>query len=507
MNTRISLVALAIVAVGSQANAQGFDRGNIPTPRGTGAIAPAARTIPTRGQPVTVTDLRPPAQYPRPTPERPEFEPEPPPVNEAIVREILNRYSRAHARAAAFCPGLRDQLDSVGTANNVALFAGVGTTVVGGVAFGTAVAHQVQQRRAEQAAETANARAWTPQGPTRVDDFEASNSDFCNRHPSASQDIISIANSRYSALIEEFERLVLESDIYTDLQSDPRYDDRARFATTVTRLASGEASYFSSVPGVGQVTFGNMSWTLQAFGCRGDASYTGSGAVWGEFVPHPPRPPQEPGAPGVGQPGAPVLPPAPPAPGQPGIPTPGLEQPTPPAQQQRSALVTARTATAFGAGAISGVGAVASFVGVSTLNRLVENMNACDSYVREIRGLREELAEEDPRNPALAEMDNIISSCTGLNSQNIIDIRGRMIATGAISATGAFTGITGGIVSAVAGGQGGGGPGGTAGQNMAVTVLTGATAATGVATTALSGTILSALRRNADVVLRCSNAF
>jgi glycerol-3-phosphate dehydrogenase len=177
-------------------------------------------------------------------------------------------------------------------------------------------------------------------------------------------------------------------------------------------------------------------------------------------------------------------------------------------QQQPNPLGVGRTITSFVSGATAATSAIASFVGVATLDGLIREMNACDSYVREIASLRTELAAEAPADRLLAQMDDIVTSCSGLNSRNITDVRGRMIATGVISATGAVTGTAGGIVSAVAGSSSGPqGNRGTPGQNIATTVLTGATAATGVASTVLSGTVLSGLQRNADVAARCASAF
>jgi len=158
----------------------------------------------------------------------------------------------------------------------------------------------------------------------------------------------------------------------------------------------------------------------------------------------------------------------------------------------------------FIAGGTSAVSAVSSFVGVSTFNSLIQDMNACDSYVREISSIRTELAAEDPSDSLLAQMDDIVTSCSGLNSRNISDVRGMMIANGVISTTGAVAGTAGGAVALATGAQGGKG---TAGQNIAVTALTGTTAATGIASTILSGMTLSGLKKNGEIAARCATVF
>jgi len=184
-------------------------------------------------------------------------------------------------------------------------------------------------------------------------------------------------------------------------------------------------------------------------------------------------------------------------------------QPLQPEQKggQSNPLGTARTVSSFIAGGTSAASAISSFVGVATLDTLVKDMNACDSYVREIKGQRAELEAEAPKDPLLAQMDDIIANCSGLNSRNIADVKGKMIATGVISATGAATGIAGGITSAVAGSKEKGGSTDTKGLNIGSSILTGTTTAAGLTSTILSGVVLSDLHKNGDVAARCASAF
>jgi hypothetical protein len=180
-------------------------------------------------------------------------------------------------------------------------------------------------------------------------------------------------------------------------------------------------------------------------------------------------------------------------------------------------LGTVRTVGNFAAGGTSAVSAATSFVGMSQLDDLIKDMNACDSYVREIKEQRFELADEDPADALLPEMDRIIAACSGLNSSNIQDIKGKMMASGIISSVGAGTGIAGGVTSVIAGGKEKKGADptlsntktetGTKGLNLASNILAGVTTATSATSVVLGGVTLAELANNDDTAKACRDAF
>jgi len=178
-------------------------------------------------------------------------------------------------------------------------------------------------------------------------------------------------------------------------------------------------------------------------------------------------------------------------------------------------LGTVRTAGLFVAGGTSAVAATTSFMGASQFDELAKNMNACDSYIKEIKDQRTELAALKSSDQLLTQMDNIVISCSGLNSGNIIDVKSKFLATGIISSVGAATGLAGGITSAIAGhkekqgalGAQSSKDGGTKGLNVASNVLAGVTTATAATSTIISGITLSDLMKNSEIADACAKAF
>jgi hypothetical protein len=185
------------------------------------------------------------------------------------------------------------------------------------------------------------------------------------------------------------------------------------------------------------------------------------------------------------------------------------------AQKKSNTLGTVRTVGSFVAGGTSVVSAATSFVGAGALDKLVKDMNACDSYVREIKSQRAELEFVAASDPALEQMDRVIDGCSGLNSRNISDIKSKLTASGIVSAVGAATGIAGGVTSLMAGKRekngalaaASGKDGGTKELNMASNVLAVATTATSLGSAVIGGVTLADLMKNGEVAEKCKAAF
>jgi len=179
-------------------------------------------------------------------------------------------------------------------------------------------------------------------------------------------------------------------------------------------------------------------------------------------------------------------------------------------KQTSAALGTVRTVGNFVAGGASAGSAISAFVGAAQFDNLIKDMNACDSHVRDIKGQRDELKALAPNDALLADMDDIVAACSGLNSRNIGDVKNKLTAVGIISSVGAATGIAGGITSAVAGSKeahGALGAKDTKGLNIASNVLAGVTTATAGTSTVISGIMLSDLVKNSDTADTCAGAF
>jgi len=171
-------------------------------------------------------------------------------------------------------------------------------------------------------------------------------------------------------------------------------------------------------------------------------------------------------------------------------------------QRRSERLGTVRTAVAFTAGAAGIGGAAASFSGRRNIGDLISDMQECNRLVQEIDRQRIELAFVQPEAPALAQMANIVASCSGLNHRNMETVRDRLRTAGIISVVGATTGIVGGVTSMVAKGQESGHH-----ANTAATVLSGASGAANLGGAILSGSALSGLNANSAIARRCAEAF
>ncbi|MDR1826529.1 MAG: hypothetical protein LBQ49_02445, partial [Rickettsiales bacterium] len=92
-----------------------------------------------------------------------------------------------------------------------------------------------------------------------------------------------------------------------------------------------------------------------------------------------------------------------------------------------------RTAGGFVAGVGGAAGATTSFIGIKTLDDLIVEMNACDSYVKEIDKQATELRMTAPDDPTLSKMNEIVKNCKGMSSKNIADVKNNMKMAGIIA--------------------------------------------------------------------------
>jgi hypothetical protein len=193
----------------------------------------------------------------------------------------------------------------------------------------------------------------------------------------------------------------------------------------------------------------------------------------------------------------------------------GLDKELEAAKKTSQNLGTARTVGNFVAGGTSVVSAATSFGGSKGLDELEKNMNLCAAYIMEIDREQTELAFAAPTDPDVQKMLKIVSSCSGLNSNNIADIKKKLSVSGVISVVGAVAGISGGITSAVAGGKEKVGASATdttrddntKGLNIASNVMAGVTAATSLTSAVIGGITLAGLNKNSDIADKCRDVF
>ena len=72
-------------------------------------------------------------------------------------------------------------------------------------------------------------------------------------------------------------------------------------------------------------------------------------------------------------------------------------------------------------------------MGAKQLDDLVQNMDACSAAVDEIDRQSMELRFAAPDDPTLPTMNRIVENCKGMNSKNILDVKGKMKAVGQLS--------------------------------------------------------------------------
>ncbi|MDR1071638.1 MAG: hypothetical protein LBL21_03280 [Rickettsiales bacterium] len=186
------------------------------------------------------------------------------------------------------------------------------------------------------------------------------------------------------------------------------------------------------------------------------------------------------------------------------------------AEKKSQTLGTVRTVGSFVSGGTQAVGAASSFIGLRQLDELADNMDKCNKAVKEIDNLRLRAQIEIPDESAtIADMARITNGCGRLDSGNIRSIKGQLTASGVIMAVGGVLGVAGGATSAVAGGKekagasavAAGKDGGTKELNTASNVLAGASAATALAGTIISGVTLAGLMKNGDIAKKCEEVF
>ncbi|MDR1826565.1 MAG: hypothetical protein LBQ49_02635 [Rickettsiales bacterium] len=176
------------------------------------------------------------------------------------------------------------------------------------------------------------------------------------------------------------------------------------------------------------------------------------------------------------------------------------------AVKKSGAFGKARTVGSFVGGAGGAAGAVTSFLGTKTIDELIVDMNACDSYRVEIENQRMEMIFADSANPDMDVMTKIVEGCKGMNPRNIAEIKKQMTTAGVISAVGAAAGIAGGVISMSANTKDAK-DGSHKSMNVGATVLAGASGVAGLGAMIFSASALSGFSRNAQIAEKCAAAF
>jgi hypothetical protein len=176
---------------------------------------------------------------------------------------------------------------------------------------------------------------------------------------------------------------------------------------------------------------------------------------------------------------------------------------------------TIRTAGSFTAGGAGALSAAMSFISFNDFDDVIKNINSCNPAIQQIDKIKTELQFADSSNSTLAEMNKIVDSCSGMNSDVIAKIKGKLATTGVISSVGGVLGITGGITSlAAAGGEKNGKSaatdnkdGGTKQLNTASNWLAAGTATASLASMVFGALAVDGLMKNGDIAYRCKLAF
>jgi hypothetical protein len=152
---------------------------------------------------------------------------------------------------------------------------------------------------------------------------------------------------------------------------------------------------------------------------------------------------------------------------------------------------------------------VSSFVGLGQIDNLAANMERCEQSVKEIDQQKWELQFASPNDPTIHEMQKIIDACQGMNAKNIKEVKGRLAASGVITALGGIAGIAGGFtsMSAVSKEKDSNNKEDTSTLNNASNILSVGATAAGLVGTILSGVTLFGLIKNDETAARCKAAF
>jgi len=166
----------------------------------------------------------------------------------------------------------------------------------------------------------------------------------------------------------------------------------------------------------------------------------------------------------------------------------------------RNVAGTIQTAGSFVAAGTGVVASVSSFIGAGQFDELISDMNKCSAAIRELETTTRQMAFDSPDSPELAEYNNIVEKCRGLDTNNIENVKKAMIAAGVVSAVGAGAAVVGGVMNVSANKDGNN-------TGVAPTVLSGAAALTSAGSTIISGVVLSRLNKNSDIANDCTEAF
>jgi len=169
-----------------------------------------------------------------------------------------------------------------------------------------------------------------------------------------------------------------------------------------------------------------------------------------------------------------------------------------------------RTATALTAAGTSGATAALGFIGAKELDKIMDDVKACNDRVGDIRNERSKLIAALPDGQAETDqtsqdMANIMGKCRGFDLNALESIKKRFTASGVVSAVGAGTGVISGVTSIIAKNGDTGTKSG--GLNITSNIAAAVTTATGATSTILSITLINDLKKNADTADSCASAF
>ena len=180
-------------------------------------------------------------------------------------------------------------------------------------------------------------------------------------------------------------------------------------------------------------------------------------------------------------------------------------------EKKSKTLGNIRTGLMAGSIATSATSTITSGISMKKLDDLMDKMRDCDKAVTTLKSTINTVVEEEV-NLTLTTYQDIVKSCSGLDTSNIKEIKGVMTASTVVGGIGAATSIAGTITSAMANSKNVRNAEGDEAEkkeknlNLASNIMAGISTGTSAGGIVLGAVTLSKLAKNVDIAEKCEDA-
>ena len=187
-------------------------------------------------------------------------------------------------------------------------------------------------------------------------------------------------------------------------------------------------------------------------------------------------------------------------------------------EKKSKTLGNIRTGLMAGSIATSTTSTITSGISMKKLDNLIDKMQACDNWIGQVNfgisAVKSQIDDTDDLkdNQIFNKAQDIVKSCSGLDTSNIKEIKGVMTASTVVGGIGAATSIAGTITSAMANSKNVRDAEGDEAEkkeknlNLASNIMAGISTGTSAGGIVLGAVTLSKLAKNVDIAEKCEDA-